>query len=49
MYRPTATWSQSDRQAFADGVRLRASTIRGRMRPGPTADEWDYEDEEVTQ
>ena len=46
MRRVVNTWSQSDRQAFADGNRLRAQTIHGRMRPGPSASEWDYDDDE---
>jgi hypothetical protein len=47
-YTYTNRWSASDRQAFADGVRLCASTIAGRRRPGPSADEWNWdEDEEV--
>lgn len=34
------TWSTSDRQAFADGNRLRASSIPGRRRGGPSIEEW---------
>jgi uncharacterized protein (DUF433 family) len=43
-------WSDSDRRAFADGNRLRAQTIQGQRRNGPTIDEWDddYEQEETS-
>lgn len=41
----TYRWSAADRQAFADGDRLRAQTIQGRRRPGPSAAEWDYDDD----
>jgi len=40
------SWSAADRRAFADGNRLRASTIPGRVRPGPSVDEWDFDDDE---
>lgn len=41
----TNRWSASDKQAFAD-CKLRAQTIQGRRHPGPTPDEWDWEDDE---
>jgi len=43
---PVNRWSRADRQAFADGNRLRAQTIQGRRWPGPTADEWDDDEDE---
>lgn len=42
----TNRWSQSDRRAFADGNRLRAQTINGKRRSGPSAQEWDWDDED---
>jgi hypothetical protein len=33
-------WSPADRQAFADGNRLRASSVPGRRATGPEAREW---------
>ena len=36
-------WSPDDRQAFADGNRLRAQTVPGRRAGGPSAAEWDDE------
>jgi len=41
------TWSREDRQAFADGQRLRAQTIPNQRHDGPTEDEWDDEDEDL--
>lgn len=38
-------WSKQDRQAFADGNRLRAQTIPGKRDDGPDPDEWDEEKE----
>ena len=37
-------WSKEDRRRFADGNRLRASSIPGKRRPGPSADEWDLDE-----
>jgi hypothetical protein len=34
-------WSSCDRQAFADGNRLRASSIPGRRSSGPQVSDWD--------
>jgi hypothetical protein len=42
----TNRWSREDHLAFADGVRLRASSINGRRNPGPSASEWDWDDED---
>ena len=39
-------WSPDDRQAFADGNRLRAQTVPGRRAGGPSAAEWDEDFEE---
>ena len=33
-------WSACDHQAFADGNRLRASSVPGRRPTGPSIDEW---------
>ena len=33
-------WSDEDRQRFGDGDRLRASSVPGRRKTGPSADEW---------
>jgi len=38
-----AKWNDADRQAFRDGVRVRAHTIGGERFDGPDADEWDDE------
>ena len=46
MSRTINRWSQSDRQAFADGNRLRAQTIQGRRAAGPQAAEWDWDEED---
>lgn len=43
----TSKWSQADRQAFADRNILKAQTVQGRRFEGATADEWDWDDEEV--
>ena len=37
-------WTTSDRQAFAD-CKLRALTVPSRRHAGPSADEWDWDDE----
>lgn len=34
-------WGSADRQAYSDGVRLRATTIQGKRWEGAEADEWD--------
>jgi len=33
-------WNDADARAFADGVRLRASTIAHKRKPAPDAREW---------
>lgn len=38
-------WNANDKFAFAT-QRLRANTVPGQRHNGPTADEWDYTDEE---
>ena len=39
-------WSDADRRRYAEGDRLRASTVPSRRGPGPSADEWcDDEDD----
>ena len=38
-------WSAQDAQRFRDGDRLRASSVPGRRDPGPSADEWNWEDD----
>ena len=41
-----AAWSDADRRRYAEGDRLRASTVPSRRGPGPSADEWcDDEDD----
>jgi hypothetical protein len=35
------SWSQDDRQAFADRNILKAQTVQARRYQGPEADEWD--------
>lgn len=34
-------WNDADRRAFADGQRLRATTIPHRRKPAPEVREWD--------
>ena len=34
------SWSQDDKQRFADGDVLKASTMPGKRPTGPSADEW---------
>lgn len=36
-------WSDADRQRFADGDKLRASSRPGRRQPPPAVSEWLYE------
>jgi hypothetical protein len=39
------SWNETDRQAFSDGNKLRASTIQGKRKPAPSLEEWgDLED-----
>ena len=40
-------WNDADRDAFRRGDVLRASTIAGKRRPAPTADEWDDDEEDA--
>lgn len=42
----TNRWTPADKRRFADGDRLRASAVPGRRNPGPSADEWDWEDDD---
>lgn len=35
------SWSAKDRQAFADGNILKASTVPGKKADGPSVDDWD--------
>ena len=35
------SWSESDKQAFADRNILKAQTVQARRYQGPMADEWD--------
>lgn len=41
-------WSRDDRQRFADGDVLKASTVPGKRVEGPDASEWDdlFDDDE---
>lgn len=39
-------WNENDRFAFST-ARLRASTIPARRHDGPSADEWDWDDDGV--
>lgn len=39
-----ASWSESDREAFADGVRLRAVTVPAGRDDGPDVGDWDDDD-----
>jgi len=39
-------WSDADRRRYAEGDRLRASTVPSRRSPGPSADEWCDDDDE---
>lgn len=43
-------WNHADRQAFRDGVRLRASTVPRKHKPDPSPSEWaDDDDNEETE
>ena len=37
---PRHAWRDEDRQRFADGDRLRASTVPGRLKIPPAVDDW---------